>query len=208
MSNEEKKELDIISLKPCICGSTDVMTDSYDFSEDIKIKSIECLNCRKKITSDYLNFKELAEMWNNRELTGEAKKEPKKEFTLEDLEKYINKLITLERIRGSKKHNEKFFYDNHQTYAVIKEELEELKAAIKNFEYYFENNNGWCSFWEQIKHDINTKELLERLYTLREISNHSVIEAIQLAAMTEKAIKTIEREIEKNKNSYDTKVKE
>lgn len=83
--------------------------------------------------------------------------------------------------------NEKFplFHSAHEGYAVIKEELEESEEQVE-----------WCKekfgcLWEGVKDDFATYTKQEAKY-LKEFAIDAVCELIQVAAMAQKFIDSME----------------
>lgn len=93
--------------------------------------------------------------------------------------KEIERLIAMELEDANKKHHPLFASD-HESYAVIKEELEETEAELKHLFLYL------SSVWHQVKND--TKPTRDYC-GMKCAAIRMIQEGIQVAAMCEKAQK-------------------
>ena len=115
----------------------------------------------------------------------------------EDLTNKIARLITEELTRA----NEKFplFASNHEAYAVILEEHEEVFEDLVEFDKNFE------LLWEAVRHNYKDYEVIDCLKHMLFNAKNAACEIIQLCAMCQKAIDSEERNRKKNvrKNNCD-----
>ena len=74
------------------------------------------------------------------------------------------------------------FNSSHEAYAVIKEEIEETCGEVTNLE------NSLAYFWLQVKADDPNDEKTRTLKELKQTATLCACEAIQAAAMAQKAI--------------------
>lgn len=88
----------------------------------------------------------------------------------------IQKLVDKELEEANKKYP--LFHSDHEAYAVIKEEIEECEEDIRKMEMVL------SYFWSNTKRDKNSDNLIEGM---KKIAMHAVAEAIQVAAMCDKA---------------------
>lgn len=88
----------------------------------------------------------------------------------------IQKLVDKELEEANKKYP--LFHSDHEAYAVIKEEIEECEEDIRKMEMVL------SYFWSNTKRDKNSDNLIEGM---KKISMHAAAEAIQVAAMCDKA---------------------
>lgn len=84
--------------------------------------------------------------------------------------------------------NEKFpmFASAHEGYAVMLEECEETAEALALCEDMMKY------LWSDVRQD-NTYNLLNKAANVREYASHVAVEAIQLAAMAQKTIRSFEQ---------------
>jgi succinate dehydrogenase/fumarate reductase flavoprotein subunit len=76
---------------------------------------------------------------------------------------------------------------DHESYAVLKEEIEEAKDEIANMEKHFND------FWSYVKNNGADAGKLEQLGALEATARLAAAEMIQVAAMARKAQITIEK---------------
>lgn len=90
-----------------------------------------------------------------------------------------------EKLRANKEHPPRF-NSPHEGYAVILEEYEEAGEEQRHFKASLD------SLWIAVRSD-RTPDVLERILdTMKERAINLVMEAIQVAAMTQKMIDTVE----------------
>lgn len=94
--------------------------------------------------------------------------------------KYIDELATIELRSANEKHP-KYFASQHETYAVLKEELEETRQELDRA------MAGLDILWEQVKLDVNIEDAL---IDLKKILYLMIAEAVQVYAMCEKGLIT------------------
>lgn len=97
--------------------------------------------------------------------------------------KIIHKLIEEELAEANKKHP--LFADAHHAYAVIKEEVEELHEELVACEGLLSD------MWHRIREDMGAEDVL------RQLQAHAIYaaqEAIQVAAMAQKALDSLYKE--------------
>lgn len=75
---------------------------------------------------------------------------------------------------------------DHESYAVIKEEVEEAAEEVAFIDAYLEN------FWQECKQNEPMSEKLHNLKMLMEHAQLGAAELIQVAAMAYKAVLTVE----------------
>lgn len=103
----------------------------------------------------------------------------------EQLQKEARVAILGEKLRANKEHPPRF-NSPHEGYAVILEEYEECNEEQRYFKAALD------SLWIAVRSD-RDKDVLERiLNTMKERAINLVMEAIQVAAMTQKMIDTVE----------------
>ena len=96
--------------------------------------------------------------------------------------KIIHTLIETELAEANKKHP--LFTDPHHAYGVIKEEVEELHEELVACEGLLSD------MWHRIRNDWETE------HTLRQLKAHAIYaaqEAIQVAAMAQKAMDSLNK---------------
>lgn len=98
----------------------------------------------------------------------------------------VEALVEAELLRASAKFGERH-HSPHEAYAVIKEELEETEEALEYARFYFDG------YWEKIKQN-KAGGLRELVGRTRDEAIKTACEAIQLAAMCEKALRGYETE--------------
>ena len=92
----------------------------------------------------------------------------------------VNIVTEQELVEANK--NFPLFHSNHEAYAVIKEEVEETE------EDNTDTVNNVLYFWKQIKQNANKKQIKQTLEDIKSSAIHAACEAIQTAAMAQKAI--------------------
>lgn len=92
--------------------------------------------------------------------------------------------------------NEQFplFASLHEGYAVMLEEVEEVKEALESIDYYK------VKLWEAIKQNIQVNALTEAKI-IKTLATHLACEAIQVAAMAEKMIVSERKRNEKERHN-------
>ena len=78
------------------------------------------------------------------------------------------------------------FNSPHEAYAVIKEEAEEAEFELKYASIHL------SEFWNSVKYDRCEIDIYDCLCTVKECAMNLAAEAIQVAAMAQKAIDSIE----------------
>lgn len=112
------------------------------------------------------------------EATEAREKSGKQSFeTNYDYLKHMCNVLAKGELMDANQHNP-LFADNHHAYAVIKEELEETKEEIAVIEETMEK------FWRNVRND---EKPVRNLVTMREAAINAAVEAIQVAAMCQKA---------------------
>lgn len=89
----------------------------------------------------------------------------------------IQKLVNEELKEANKKYPP--FHSDHEAYAVIKEEVEECEEDVRKMEMVL------SYFWSNTKRDKNSDNLIAGI---KKIAMHAAAEAIQVAAMCDKAL--------------------
>lgn len=89
----------------------------------------------------------------------------------------IQKLVNEELKEANKKYP--LFHSDHEAYAVIKEEVEECEEDIRKIQMVL------SYFWSNTKRDKNSDNLIGGI---KKIAMHAAAEAIQVAAMCDKAL--------------------
>ncbi len=89
----------------------------------------------------------------------------------------IQKLVNEELKEANKKYP--LFASNHEAYAVIKEEIEECEDDMREMQMVL------SYFWSKTKRDKNSDDLISGM---KKIAMHAAAEAIQVAAMCDKAL--------------------
>lgn len=92
----------------------------------------------------------------------------------------IEELIKEELADANSKHD--LFHSPHEAYAVILEEFEEMTRDVSTMEA------AMREIWSCTKRDIEHEEIYEKL---KKVVVYTVQEAIQVAAMAEKAIQSL-----------------
>ena len=84
--------------------------------------------------------------------------------------------------------NEKFpmFHSAHEGYAVILEEFEETQCELENL------NNATCDLWERVKDNATPERLNLHARAIKKYSINLACEAIQVAAMAQKFVDSLE----------------
>lgn len=103
----------------------------------------------------------------------------------EQLRKEADFVILGEKLRANKEHPPRF-NSPHEGYAIILEEYEEVSEEQRYFKSTLD------SLWITVRSDRDKEALLRILGTMKERSINLVMEAIQVAAMTQKMIDTVE----------------
>lgn len=103
----------------------------------------------------------------------------------EQLRKEADFVILGEKLRANKEHPPRF-NSPHEGYAVILEEYEEASEEQRYFK------SSLDSLWIAVRSDRNPDVLERILNTMKERAINLVMEAIQVAAMTQKMIDTVE----------------
>ena len=76
-------------------------------------------------------------------------------------------------------------HSDHESYAIILEELEEAKADVESFELQMEG------FWQQVKNNADDNEKYACLLRMYHRALFGACEMIQVAAMAKKAALTV-----------------
>lgn len=92
----------------------------------------------------------------------------------------IEKLISEELADANRKHE--LFHSPHEAFAVTLEEVEEVQKEVKYMDTQIRK------IWVHITHDVEQEELYE---DLKKYAIFTIQEAIQVAAMAEKAIQSL-----------------
>lgn len=100
----------------------------------------------------------------------------------------VRQIVDQEYDRASKKFGE-FNHTDHESYAIIKEELEEGQEEINYL------TDELHEFWELVKHDFRDVDKLSCLAVIQSRSILAACELIQVAAMAHKASLTIKNRI-------------
>ena len=103
---------------------------------------------------------------------------------MKELLKEVELSVKSELERANKVHP--LFNSPHEAYAVIKEEEEEAEHEWD----LMKDNISW--FWAYVKHDDSEADMLDCLKQTKEDAMNLAAEAIQVAAMAQKAIDSIE----------------
>ena len=88
--------------------------------------------------------------------------------------------MILEELKTASLKHPPIFNSNHESYAVLLEEVEECKSALDFIE------RDMKVLWSEVKNDANNKELLTTLREMEKIAKNLVEESIQVGAMIEK----------------------
>jgi hypothetical protein len=99
---------------------------------------------------------------------------------MKELLKEVELSVKSELERANKVHP--LFNSPHEAYAVIKEEEEEAEHEWD----LMKDNISW--FWAYVKHDDSATDVLDYLKQTKENAMNLAAEAIQVAAMAQKAI--------------------
>lgn len=111
-------------------------------------------------------------------------------LTKEEIIAGISELVNQERELGDKKHF-KITHSDHESYAVILEEYEEVKEELQDFTDFM------ADFWKTVRNDNKEPEKLWALKDMSKSCYNLIYEAIQLAGVVEKAADSIcERGVE------------
>ena len=99
---------------------------------------------------------------------------------MKELLKEVELSVKSELERANKVHP--LFNSPHEAYAVIKEEAEEAEFELKYA------NERLSEFWNSVKHDRYEIDMYDCLCAVKECAVNLAAEAIQVAAMAQKAI--------------------
>lgn len=94
--------------------------------------------------------------------------------------KEIERLIAMELEEANKVHP--LFASDHEAYAVIKEEIEETEKEAESVRSFLK------TLWWSIKHDRD--DTAKQYKLMKEAAIRQIQEAIQIAAMCDKALKS------------------
>lgn len=89
----------------------------------------------------------------------------------------IQRLVNEELKEANKKYP--LFHSDHEAYAVIKEEVEECEDDMREMQMVL------SYFWNRVKRDKNSDDIIQGI---KKIAMHAAAEAIQVAAMCDKAL--------------------
>ena len=99
---------------------------------------------------------------------------------MKELLNEIEQAAKNELARVNKEHP--LFNSPHEAYAVIKEEAELEMEHIKD---------SVCIFWKAVKYDDSAKNMCRFLHGIKDIAIDLAAEAIQVAAMAQKAMDSL-----------------
>ena len=102
---------------------------------------------------------------------------------MEELLNEIEQAAKNELARANKEHP--LFNLPHEAYAVIKEEVEEAELEMEHIK------DSVCIFLKAVKYDDSAKNMCRFLHGIKDIAIDLAAEAIQVAAMAQKAIDSI-----------------
>lgn len=89
----------------------------------------------------------------------------------------IQRLVNEELKEANKKYP--LFHSDHEAYAVIKEEVEECEDDMREMQMVL------SYFWSKVKRDKKSDDIIQGI---KKIAMHAAAEAIQVAAMCDKAL--------------------
>lgn len=102
---------------------------------------------------------------------------------MKELLKEVELTVKCELKRANKVHP--LFNSPHEAYAVIKEEVEEAELEMEHIK------DSVRIFWKAVKYDDSAKNMCRFLHGIKDIAMNLAAEAIQVAAMAQKAIDSI-----------------
>ena len=102
-----------------------------------------------------------------------------------ETEKLVNDLIQAEYKNACEQFGDKY-HSLHEGYAVLKEEIEEVKESIKQIE------NSFALFWENIKNNETENSLWQVEYDFPPHIRHCIKEIAQCGAVLQKIKNTSE----------------
>jgi len=102
------------------------------------------------------------------------------------IDRHIRRLVSLE-LRESREYYETHFHSPHEAYAIIAEEFEEAEHELRKVRDKVE------SMWEDVKEDRIDLDFVANMTKVRIRAEYLASEAVQIAAMAQKTMDSIER---------------
>ena len=104
---------------------------------------------------------------------------------MKELLNEIEQAAENELVRANRKHT--LFNSPHEAYAVIKEEVEEAELEMEHIK------DSVRIFWKAVKYDDIARNMYRFLHGIKDIAINLAAEAIQVAAMAQKAMDSIKQ---------------